>query len=131
MFVRLNVSFTSFNDHSLDIVTKDLKHLEYLNISSTKVSNFETLNRLKTTLKFLYAYNMRAAVNNDMIDIVCGLNKLQCLDVSCDVTSQIFEENLSFFNVNQLLQRLLEVKLNDLKYLDISGKVEINKELLM
>ena len=127
---RLNVSLTSFNDHSLDIVTQEIKHLEYLNMSSTKVSNFESLHRLKSTLKFLYAYNMRAAVNNDMIEVVCQLNKLQCLDVSCDLTTQIFEENLSFFDVNLMLDRLVEVKLNDLKYLDISGKLAIKTELL-
>jgi hypothetical protein len=53
------------------------------------------------------------------------------LDLSCDVSTKLFSDNnLSLFDVNSLLEKLTENKLADLKYLDISGKIEIKQQYL-
>ncbi len=127
---KLNVSYTCFNNHSLDIITQDLTSLEYLDITGTRVSDISALLRLKN-LKHLIMYSMRASLTDDLIDIVCNLSKLQHLDLSCDVSTKLFSDmNLSVFDVNLLLEQLTKRKLNDLVYLDISGKIEIKKEIL-
>lgn len=127
---KLNVSYTCFNNHSLDIITQDLTSLEYLDITGTRVSDISALLRLKN-LKYLIMYSMRASLTDDLIDIVCNLSKLQHLDLSCDVSTKLFSDmNLSVFDVNLLLEQLTKHKLNDLVYLDISGKIETKKEIL-
>jgi hypothetical protein len=94
------------------------------------VSDISALLRLKN-LKHLIMYSMRASLTDDLIDIVCNLSKLQHLDLSCDVSTKLFSDmNLSVFDVNLLLEQLTKRKLNDLVYLDISGKIEIKKEIL-
>ena len=129
---KLNVSFTCFNNHSLDIITQDLNGLEYLDISGTRVSDLAPLLRLKDKLKYLYMYNMRAALNNDIVDVVCCLRRIQHLDLSCDVSTKIFADmTFSLFDVNLLLNELTKAKLSDLKYLDISGKIEIDNQSLV
>jgi len=91
-----------------------------------------TLLRLKDTLKHLSMYNMRNSFNDDIIDIVCSLDKLQNLDLSCDVSTKIFADStLSIFDVNLLLERISLAHLDNLIYLDISGKVSIKKESIM
>lgn len=128
--VKLNVSYTCFNNHSLEIITQDLNHLEYLDISGTRVSDVVALLRLKN-LKFLLMYNMRASLTDDIISVVCDLTKLQHLDLSCDLSTKLFSDmSLSLFDVNLLLEQLTKFKLNDLKYLDISGKIEIKRDTL-
>ncbi len=74
---------------------------------------------------------MRASLTDDLINVVCQLKKLQHLDLSCDVSTKLFSDNnLSLFDVNSLLEKLTENKLADLKYLDISGKIEIKQQYL-
>ena len=128
--VKLNVSLTAFNNHSLDIVTQELSCLQSLNMSCTRVGEFAPLTRLKHQLKSLYMYNMRAPLNDDIIPIVCCLTKLEHLDISCDVSTQIFGCILSMFDVNLFLEELCKAKLDELKHLDISGKTQTKIESL-
>lgn len=128
---RLNVSFTSFNNHSLDIICQDLTRIEYLDISGTKVNELSPLLRLRDTLRSLHMYHMRAALNDDLVPIVCSLSRLICIDLSCDVSTKIFADtNLSLFDVNYLLEELTKTRLNELRALDISGKSGIKQEAL-
>lgn len=129
---KLNVSFTCFNNHSLNIICQDLKNLEFLDLSGTKVNDLSPLLNLKSKLKYLYMYNMRASLSDDLIKVVTSMGKLQQLDLSCDVSNKIFADTiLSLFDVNLLLEELAASKLCDLKYLDISGKVSIRQDSLM
>lgn len=129
---KLNVSFTCFNNCSLDIIAQDLHNLEYLDVSATRVSDLNPLLCLKHKLKHLYMYNMRSALNDDIVQVICKLGSLQSLDLSCDVSTKIFADmNLSIFDANLLLDELSQARLNDLKYLDISGKASIKQDSLM
>lgn len=128
---RLNVSFTGFNNHSLDIICQDLPLIEFLDISGTKVNELGPLTRLASTLRALYMYHMRASLNDDIVPIVCALPKLTHLDLSCDISTKIFADtSLSLFDVNNLLDELTRVRLGELRYLDISGKSGIKQETL-
>lgn len=128
---RLNVSFTGFNDHSLDVISQELVYLELLDMSSTRVANISPLVRLKNTMKFLYMYNMSLTLTDEIIAIICSMTKLQQIDLSCDISSQIFAETFSMFNVNVFLTTLASAQMKDLNYLDISGKTKLQKEPLM
>lgn len=129
---KLNVSFTCFNNVSLDIVCEDLLNLEYLDMSATKVSDLKPLIKLKEKIKHLYMYNMRASLDNDIIDVITKLSQLQTLDLSCEVSTKIFSDmTMSLFDVNQLLKALETNCLPNLKYLDISGKLKVNEDSLM
>ena len=130
--LKLNVSHTSFSNQSLDVITQYMTNLESLDMSVTRVNDLSTLLRLKDTLKHLSMYNMRNSFNDDIIDIVCSLDKLQNLDLSCDVSTKIFADStLSIFDVNLLLERISFAHLDNLIYLDISGKVSIKQESIM
>ncbi|RNA17324.1 zyg-11 -like protein, partial [Brachionus plicatilis] len=129
---KLNVSFTCFNNLYLDIVCQDLLNLEYLDMSATKVSDLRPLINLKDKIKHLYMYNMRASLDNDIIDVITKLNQLHTLDLSCDVSTKIFSDmTMSLFDVNDLLDALQMNHLPQLKYLDISGKSKVKQESLM
>lgn len=129
---KLNVSYTCFNNHSLDIITQDLHNLEYLDLSGTKVNNLTPVSRLKDKLRYLYMYNMRASIGDDIVASVTCLVRLVYLDLSCDVSNKIFADmSLSLFDANLLLDELASSMLSDFKYLDISGKVGIRQESLM
>jgi len=128
----LNVSNTSFSNQSLDIITEYLANLETLDMSVTRVNDLSPLLRLKDNIKQLSVYNMRNSINDDIIEIVCSLNKLQWLDLSCDVSTKIFADStLSIFDVNLLLDEMCNVNLRDLIYLDISGKTPIKQDSIM
>lgn len=129
---KLNVSFTCFNNFYLDIVCQDLCNLEYLDISATKVSDLRPLVNLKDKIKHLHMYNMRASLENDIIEVIIKLNQLHTLDLSCDVSTKIFSDmTMSLFDVNELLYALEMNNLPKLKYLDISGKLKVKQETLL
>ena len=129
---KLNVSYTCFNNLSLDIITQDLCNLEYLDMSGTRVSDLSSLLRIKDKLKYLYMYHMRASLNDEIVDQICALDKLQQLDLSREVSTRIFADMaVSNFDINLLLRELSNVKLPDLKYLDISGRLDINEDDVM
>jgi len=73
---------------------------------------------------------MRSVLDNEIIGMLCGLVKLQSLDVSCDVSSQIFAESMPFLDVNMFLSALTVAKLTNLSYLDISGRTGVQKDWL-
>lgn len=129
---KLNVSFTCFNNIYLDIVCQDLLNLEYLDMSATKVSDLKPLLNLNEKIKHLFMYNMRASLDNDIIDVIVKMRQLQTLDLSCEVTTKIFSDmSMSLFDVNDLLTSLEINYLPSLKYLDISGKLGIKQNSLM
>lgn len=55
----LNVSYTEFNNHGLEIVVEDLRHLECLDISETRVSEISPLRKCRNRLKALVMHNLR------------------------------------------------------------------------
>lgn len=129
--VKLNVSYTYFNNHSLETITQDLVNLEYLDISGTRVCNLQPLLRLKFKLKYLFMYNLRATLNDNMIPVIGSLNKLIQLDLSKDVSTQLFADlNLNRFNINMFLTEN-KLSFENLQFIDISGLTDINQDLLM
>jgi hypothetical protein len=129
---KLNVSFTSFNNQSLDVITQDFINLEFLDMSGTRVNDLSPLARIKDKLKYLYMFNMRSSQSDDIVSVLCSLRQLRHLDVSCDVSTKIFADmTLSVFDVNLLLDELCISMLTELKYLDISGKNNVKEESLM
>ena len=76
-------------------------------------------------------YNMKSLLENDIIHILCGLHNLQKLDISCDVSAQIFNESMSVFDVNSLLDAFTKSELNNLSFLDLSGKIGIQEKILI
>ena len=129
---KLNVSYTCFNNLSLDIITQDLCNLEFLDMSGTRVSDLSSLLRLKDKLKFLHMYHMRASLSDDVVSKICALQKLQQLDLSREVSTRIFADMaVSNFDINLLLRDLADAKLPDLKYLDISGRLDVDEEAIM
>lgn len=128
---RLNVSFTSFNNHSLDLVCQHLPRIEHLDISGTKVNDLAPLTRLRESLKSLHMYHMRASLTDDIVPVVCALFRLTCIDLSCDISTKIFADtSMSLFDVNHFLEELTRARLSELRFLDISGKTGIKKEAI-
>ena len=129
---RLNVSFTSFSNQSLETISHDLNQLDFLDLSGTRVNDLTPLLRLQDKLKYLYMYNMRSSLSDDIMSTVCCLRSLKHLDVSCDLSTKIFADiSLSVFDVNVLLDELAIASLLDFVYLDVSGKSNVKQESLM
>jgi hypothetical protein len=129
--VKLNVSYTYFNNLSLDIITREVENLEYLDISSTRVCNLEALLRVKTKLKHLLMYNLRFSLNSDMIIIIGCLNNLIQLDLSKDLPTQLFADlNHNKFDINKFLTETKD-SFRNLQMLDISAQPDINEDLLL
>jgi hypothetical protein len=81
----LDVSYTDFNTQGLELVTKDLKHLVHLNLSSTDIDDVRPLrNVAKGQLTFLSLYNVRKAPFNVLLSVVSELHGLLYLDISYD-----------------------------------------------
>ena len=80
---NLDVSFTDFNNHALEVVAEDLPHLVSLNISSTKVTLLGPIasNRgLVSRLKVLLAHNTSGSCRDE--HLLEGLTSLERLDIS-------------------------------------------------
>lgn len=121
----LNVSFTEFNKHGLEIITEDLPILEKLDISSTPIDDISALRKCKERLKYLSMYNLRAAQASDMVSVIVDLTKLIHLDVSDDAGQNSVQTMMSNnlcpkMRVKDLLARTR--CLPQLTSLDISGK---------
>ncbi|XP_005110536.1 protein zyg-11 homolog B [Aplysia californica] len=82
----LNVSFTEFNRHGLEIIAEDLPCLEVLDISCTEINDITPLRKCKNRLKSLSMYNLQLHRNSDPIGVVSELTHLVHLDVSNDAT---------------------------------------------
>ena len=128
---RLNVSNTNFSNLSIDLIAQDLNNLEYLDISATRVSNLQPLLKLKTKLKYLIMYNLKASLNIEMISIISCLNKLIHLDLSTDMPTQLFADlYLNKLDINKFLCET-QNSFPDLQVLDISAQADVNELLLM
>ncbi len=125
----LNVSSTDFNKHGLEIITDDLPGLEALDISDTPVNDLTPLRKLRDSLKSLSMYNLRATQGQELVNVICDLPNLQYLDVSDDFSAQPFVNlHQGKFPIRDFLK--LETCLPQLSSLDISGKNEVNEALL-
>lgn len=55
----LNVGYTEFNNHGLEIVVEDLRHLECLDITETRVSDISPLRKCRNRLRALIMHNLK------------------------------------------------------------------------
>lgn len=129
----LNVSGTQFNNLGLDIIAHDLTSLQSLDISGTSIGDLTPLKKCKDRLKSLAMYNLRCShTDRALYDILCELTQLRHLDLSDETSVQpaMLNSNLQphRFQINMLLQRVDSFP--ELVSLDISGKREVNLELL-
>jgi Zyg-11 protein homolog len=129
----LNVSFTSFNNHSLQILCETVIGLESLDISGTRVNDLLPLLSIQLTIKHLFMYNMRASIDDkDILPIIDKLVNLEHLDVSTETPKGKYFDSVTWsnFDVNLLLDKLTCNKLNHFKSIDISGKKRIEPKSL-
>lgn len=125
----LNVSYTEFNKHGLDIIAEDLPCLENLDISSTPISDVSALRKCKYRLKSLSLYNLQLPNSPETVSVLCELTHLRHLDISSDALGQNFiTMHPSQFQVTALLEK------TDchphMRSLDISGREEVPEPLL-
>lgn len=85
----LNVSQTEFNSHGLEIVAEDLKMLESLDISESRVTDIGPLLRCSDRLQVLVMHNLK--LSNAATDIIVQLHRLRYLDLSRDADFSRFE----------------------------------------
>lgn len=129
----LNVSHTEFNLHGLQIVVEDMRLLESLDISETRVTDISPLRKSKNRLQVLVMHNLK--ISDVAISVIVDLYKLKRLDLSrnSDIPSlQVYvllEYMTSPLSINGLLSQCQA--LEDLEYLDISGFEGIDVYLLM
>lgn len=125
---ELNVSYTEFNNHGLQIIAEDLHHLECIDISETRVSEISPLLNCRQRLRTLIMHNLK--ITDSQIPIICDLNRLVRLDVSrnSDFSSRFHQQVFVLFDhitppqsltINELLCQ--QEALLELKHLDISG----------
>ncbi|XP_025110002.1 protein zyg-11 homolog B-like [Pomacea canaliculata] len=125
----LNVSFTEFNTHGLEIIAEDLPCLENLDISSTLISDISSLRKCKDRLKMLSMYNLQLSNNDEVVTVLCELAHLRHLDVSSDALGQSFMTvHQGQFRVSSLLERTSAHP--QIVSLDISGRDEVPEPLL-
>ncbi|XP_049783276.1 protein zyg-11 homolog B-like isoform X2 [Schistocerca cancellata] len=121
----LNVSWTEFNRHGLEIVTEDLPFLESLDISCTRVDDIAPLKKCKDRLKSLYMYNLKLMTND--VPVLFELQELRVLDFSEEKENHGFELFPALQEKATVLLKGVD-KMPHLTYLDISGKEEINPD---
>ncbi|XP_059151723.1 protein zyg-11 homolog B-like [Physella acuta] len=121
----LNVSFTEFNRHGLEIIAEDLPCLEVLDISCTEINDISPLRKCKNRLKSLSMYNLQLHKNSDPIGVVSDLVHLVQLDVSNDATRESIITSVATerFQVPEYLSRC-ETNPN-LISVDVSGAADV------
>ncbi|CAL1542443.1 unnamed protein product [Lymnaea stagnalis] len=121
----LNVSFTEFNRHGLEIIAEDLPCLEVLDISSTEINDISPLKKCKNRLRSLSMYNLQLHKNSDPIGVVNELIHLVHLDVSNDATRESIITSVATerFQVPEYLSRY-ETNPN-LMSVDVSGAADV------
>ncbi|KAK3092105.1 hypothetical protein FSP39_025250 [Pinctada imbricata] len=124
----LNVSYTEFNKHGLEIIAEDLPCLENLDISSTHIHDISPLRKCKNRLKSLSMYKLLAANQDEVVPILFELTKLVHLDVSDDVVQPLVNTNSGKFDIQQLLEH--KMCLPNLTSLDISGKEGASERMI-
>lgn len=120
----LNVSFTEFNRHGLEIIAEDLPCLEVLDISNTEINDISPLRKCKRRLRSLSMYNLHLNCNSDPIGVVSELIHLVHLDVSNNANrDSITPSATENFHVPEYL---LHPKFNpNLVSLDVSGAPDV------
>ncbi|XP_065349750.1 protein zyg-11 homolog [Cloeon dipterum] len=127
----LDVSYTEFNKHGLEVVTNDLPNLESLDISATRVDDITPLKRLKDRLRSLSMYNLRISSCENTVAVLLELNKLYKLDISDEKDNHPFEMfSPTKINATDLLKHAPGIW-PDMVYLDVSGKDDINHDDLL
>lgn len=133
----LNVSYTEFNNHGLEIIVEDLRHLECLDLSETRVSEISPLRKCRGRLRALVMHNLK--ISDAAIPVILGLPRLRHLDVSrnSNVSSR-FQQQVHVLldhitppmslSINELLQE--QGALSELDHLDISGCERIDIDAL-
>ncbi|XP_035231534.1 protein zyg-11 homolog B-like [Stegodyphus dumicola] len=126
--ICLDVSFTEFNSQGLEIVAEDLRCLENLNISGTKVIDISPLKKCKDRLKFLSMYNLKISHTSTFMPVLQKLHKLQHLDISDD-KDEPYE--LASVNMSAFSEFLKDPTcLPSLISLDITGKNGVDADTL-
>lgn len=131
----LNVSYTEFNNHGLEIIVEDLRHLECLDLTETRVSEISPLRKCRNRLRALVLHNLK--ISDTAIPVIIDLPLLKHLDVSRNSNfSSRFQQQVYVLldpitpplslSINELL--LEPGALCDLEHLDISGcdRVEVD-----
>lgn len=133
----LNVSYTEFNNHGLEIIVDDLRYLECLDLSETRVSEISPLRKCRNRLRTLVMHNLK--ISDAAIPVIVDLPRLKILDISrnSNFSSRfqqqvyvLFDQITSPFSlsVNELLVE--RGALSELEHLDISGCDRIDIEAL-
>lgn len=78
----LTVADTPFDDACLMRVCGDLIHLDYLDISHTKIKDIGPLLLTKDRLRVLYLHRPRLRSANEALDVLVELHKLEVIDIS-------------------------------------------------
>lgn len=125
----LNVGYTEFNKHGLEIIAEDLPCLENLDISGTPISDISPLRKCKDRLKSLAMYNLQLPNSEDVVSVLCELSHLRHLDVSSDALGQSFiTVHPAQFQITAFLEKTTANP--GMVSLDISGREEVPAELL-
>jgi len=129
----LNVARTEFSNSSLELVVEDLPRLESLNMSCTNVNDISALRKIKNRLKYLAMAGLKfpLASSDKVVDVVTSLRELVYLDVSEDSDDRAPGDLVvagDRFRVKILL--LKHKNWPNLRYFDISGKEEIEVEVM-
>ena len=131
----LNVSGTSFNATSLEMVVEDLCNLESLDISCTKVSDITCLKKVQNRLKNLSLYGLNLSPNPEVVDetikVLIEMRELRHLDISDEKEMHhpfdMLSSNQRKIPVLPFLKRGKH-KLPFLTSLDLSGKEDLRSE---
>ena len=125
----LNVSYTEFNKHGLEIIAEDLPCLASLDISSTPISDISPLRKCKDRLKSLSMYRLLLPSSEEAVSVLSELPHLRHLDISGDALGQSFiSVHPAQFQISAFLER--KSANPNLRALDISGREEVPKDLL-
>lgn len=117
----LNVSGTNFNESGLENCSKNLPHLESLDLSVSEVSDISPLSNLRHSLKSLSLYKLSLSPDQDQFEtILFSLEHLQVLDISDDPKERALFPLAADVCVRRIIRRP-EVWPN-LVSLDVSGR---------
>lgn len=129
----LNVSYTDFTNHGLEIIVEDLRYLECLDVSETRVSDIAPLRQCRNRLQTLVMHNLK--ISDDAISVIFELPHLRWLDISknSDYLQQFYAFLGNFtppasLSINKLLAE--DRVLRELEHLDISGCEQIDMNAL-
>lgn len=130
----LNVSYSDFTNHGLEIIVDDLRFLECLDLSETRVTDIAPLRKCRSRLRKLVMHNLK--ISDEALSVIFDLPHLRWLDVSRNSDSlQQFYAFLDNFppptslSINKLLVQ--GGVLHQIEHLDISGCEQIDTDALV